>query len=261
MLINRLPPQAGYTWIRQGFWLFKRNPFTFLMLVFLYIFLVQLSMFIPIIGILFILVFSPFISVGFLTASQKVILKESVKPSIYITAIRDLPANLRVRLMKLGGLYAICILLISLISSQFVDIEKLIPLLTNGTITGPQLVQEMYYAIGVAMLFYFPVAMAMFCAPQLIAWQNLSIGKALFGSWMGFWYNKGAFVVYLSTWGTILIAGPLFLGGFFESLGIREFGSYIITPFSMVAITILYCSFFAVWKGCFTDTAKSEFTV
>jgi hypothetical protein len=40
MQINRLSPHAGYIWIRQGMWLFKQSPFTFLMLVFLYIFVV-----------------------------------------------------------------------------------------------------------------------------------------------------------------------------------------------------------------------------
>ena len=56
MQINRVQASTGYVWIRQGIWLFKQNPFTLLMLVFLYVFLVQLSMFIPVIGFIVILI-------------------------------------------------------------------------------------------------------------------------------------------------------------------------------------------------------------
>lgn len=254
MQINRLPPKAGYIWIRQGIWLFKQNPFTFLMLVFLYIFIMQLSMFIPLVGIIVVLVFNPCISVGFLTAAQRVILRQSVKPSIYISAIRELPFTIRMRLFKLGGLYTAFVLLISLVSSQFIDVEKIIPLLTTGEITGPDLIQEMYYALIVAAVLYLPVAMLMWFSPQLIAWQHYSIRKAIFGSWLGFWFNKGPFTVYLCTWAIILTAVPIFVGGIFESLGIKQYASYLITPFSMLAITVFYCSFYAIWKGCFADT-------
>ncbi len=257
MQINRLPPKSGYIWIRQGIWLFKQNPFTFLMLVFLYIFLMQLSMFIPIVGIIFVLIFNPCISVAFLTAAQRVILKQTVKPSIYITAVKELPSVIRMRLFKLGGLYTTFIVLISLVSSQFIDVERIMPLLTSGEITGPDLIQEMYYALIVAAVLYLPVAMLMWFSPQLIAWQNLSIRKAIFGSWLGVWFNKGAFAVYLATWGIILITVPLFVGGIFEALDIKQYASYLITPFSMLSITVFYCSFYAIWKGCFTDTIKT----
>jgi hypothetical protein len=257
MQINRLPPKAGYIWIRQGIWLFKQNPFTFLMLVFLYIFIMQLSMFIPLVGIIVVLVFNPCISVGFLTAAQRVILKQTVKPSIYITAIRELSPTLRIRLLKLGGLYTAFVLFISLVSSQFIDVEKIMPLLTSGEITGPDLIQEMYYAMIVAVVLYLPVAMLMWFAPQLVAWQNCSIRKAIFGSWLGFWFNKGPFAVYLVTWAIVLTAVPLFVGGIFESLGIKQYASYLITPFSMLAITVFYCSFYAIWKGCFVDVTPS----
>jgi hypothetical protein len=136
MHINKVSPQTGYLWIRQGFWLFKQNPFTFLMLVFLYIFVVQLSMFLPIIGFILILVLSPVFSVGFLTACQKVIRKERVAPSVYISPLRELPSGVRKNLLKLGLIYTLLILMLSVISSQFVDVEKLVPLLTATQISA-----------------------------------------------------------------------------------------------------------------------------
>ena len=42
MKLNAVAPKEGYTWIRQGIWLFKQNPLGFLMLVFMYVFAAQL---------------------------------------------------------------------------------------------------------------------------------------------------------------------------------------------------------------------------
>jgi hypothetical protein len=257
MQINRQSPSAGYTWIRQGIWLFKQNPFTFMMLVFLYIFIIQISMFIPIVGLIVVLVLSPVFSVGFLTACQRVIRHEVVRPSIYLSALKDYPSNIRTRLIQLGSIYAILIVILSLISSQFINVEKVIPLITEGNLTGPEVVKEMYLAMCIAVVLYLPIAVVMWFSPQLIAWKNASVAKALFGSWMAFWMNKGAFFVYFSTWAIVLVAIPLFIGAIFESLGISDYASYFITPFSLVAMTVLYCTFYATWKGCFTDTTEN----
>jgi hypothetical protein len=257
MQINRVNAATGYTWIRQGIWLFKQNPFTFLMLVFLYIFVFQLSMFIPIIGFIVVLILSPIFSVGFLTACQKVIRKEVVRPTIYLSPFRDYPRAIRTRLIQLGSIYTLLIILLSLVAAMFIDVEKVIPLIAEGNLTRPELIKEMYVAMIVALTLYLPVAIFMWFSPQLIAWKNLSIPKALFGSWMAFWLNKGAFFIYFSTWAIVLVAIPLFLGALFDALQLSNYASFIVTPFSMAAITVLYCTFFATWKGCFIDSSEA----
>ena len=39
MQLKQAKARDGYLWIRQGFWLFKKNPLAFFMLIFLYIFM------------------------------------------------------------------------------------------------------------------------------------------------------------------------------------------------------------------------------
>ena len=227
--INRVQASTGYVWIRQGIWLFKQNPFTLLMLVFLYIFLVQLSMFIPVIGFVVILILNPVLSVGFLTGCQKVIRKETVRPTIYLSPLKDCPRPIKARLLQLGSIYTILIVFNSFIASQFVDIEKILPLIMEGNLSNPNLVKELYFAMIVAGVLYMPIAMFMWFSPQLIAWKNLSIPKAIFGSWMAFWMNKGAFFVYFSTWAIILLAIPLFLGAIFDAVQLSEYASFVIS--------------------------------
>lgn len=258
MRINQLPPSAGYVWIRQGYWLFKQNPITFFMLVFLYLFVIQFSMLIPVLGLVLVMVCNPIISLGFLTACKKIIRKEPVRPTVYIQPLRETLPSIRSRLFRLGGIYTGLIFLLSIFASQFIDVEKLIPLLTSGNLSSTDLVQEMYTAMIIAAVLYFPIAMLMWFSPQLIAWEGLPINKAMFGSLMAFWLNKGAFFVYFSTWAIILIAVPIFLGASFEALGMKEYASYLVTPISLTAMTILYCSFYATWKGCFIDSTPSD---
>mgnify|MGYP003353529871 FL=1 len=78
MKLNAVAPKEGYTWIRQGIWLFKQNPLGFLMLVFMYVFAAQLAVMIPVIGVFAVLLLTPTLSVGFLTACRQAIQKERI---------------------------------------------------------------------------------------------------------------------------------------------------------------------------------------
>ena len=82
MKLNSVNAQQGYVWIRQGIWLFKQNPLGFLMLVFLYIFLVQLAILIPIVGVFAILLITPSLQFGFMTGCRQTIQKIRLSPLV-----------------------------------------------------------------------------------------------------------------------------------------------------------------------------------
>ena len=44
-----------------------------------------------------------------------------------------------------------------------------------------------------------------------------------------------------------------FIEAFLDGVGLRVAIPFIIPPYSMAALTVMYCSFFATWKACFTD--------
>jgi uncharacterized membrane protein YccC len=37
-----------------------------------------------------------------------------------------------------------------------------------------------------------------------------------------------------------------------SALGLSQYASFVVAPLSMAGLTVMYCSFFATWKGCFT---------
>ena len=73
MQLNKTQASDGYLWVRQGLWLFKKNPLAFLMLVFLYVFIAQFAILIPVFGVFAVLLLTPALTVGFMTACQRVI--------------------------------------------------------------------------------------------------------------------------------------------------------------------------------------------
>ncbi|MBU3546056.1 BPSS1780 family membrane protein [Polynucleobacter sp. MWH-Jannik1A5] len=252
MKLNYVAPKEGYTWIRQGIWLFKQNPLGFLMLVFMYVFAAQLAVIIPVIGVFAVLLLTPTLSVGFMTACRQAIQKERIKPSVYIVALKS-GQMIRKRILQLGLVYAAMIVLLSFILSLLVDFELLLPLMTTDKPITPEALRQVYLVLFFGAMLYVPVAMLMWFSPVLVAWEDMSVPQALFSSALACWSNKAAFFLYLSIWSAILIAIPLTIGMIFDAINLGQVASYIIAPISMAGLTMMHCSFYATWKACFTD--------
>jgi hypothetical protein len=252
MKLNAVTPKEGYTWIRQGIWLFKQNPLGFLMLVFMYVFAAQLAVLIPVIGVFAVLLLTPTLSVGFMTACRQAIQKERIRPTIYLVALQSSPL-IRKRILQLGLIYTALILALSFLLSMLVDFELLIPLISSDKPISPEAIRQIYLILFFGGLLYVPVAMLMWFSPVLIAWADMSVAQALFSSCVACWTNRGAFFLYLAIWGSVLIAIPLMVGMLFDAIDLAQVASYIIAPLSMAGLTVMHCSFFATWKACFAE--------
>jgi hypothetical protein len=252
MKLNSVAPKEGSTWIRQGIWLFKQNPLGFLMLVFMYVFAAQLAVIIPVIGVFAVLVLTPTLSVGFMTACRQAIQKERIRPMVYLIALQSTPI-IRKRILQLGLVYAGMILVLSFILSLLVDFELLLPLMTSDKPITPEALRQVYLVLFFGAMLYVPVAMLMWFSPILVAWADMPVSQALFSSCLACWANKTAFFLYLSIWSAILIAIPLTVGMIFDAINLGQAASFIIAPISMAGLTIMHCSFYATWKACFTE--------
>jgi hypothetical protein len=252
MKLNTVAPKEGYTWIRQGIWLFKQNPLGFLMLVFMYVFVAQLAVIVPVIGVFAVLLLTPTLSVGFMTACRQAIQKERIRPSVYLIALQS-GHFVRNRILQLGLVYAALILLMSFVLSLLVDFETLLPLMTTDKPITPEALRQVYLVLVFGAVLYIPIAMLMWFSPILIAWADMSVPQALFSSWLACWTNKAAFFFYLAIWSAILIAIPLTIGMIFDALNFGQAASFIVAPVSIAGLTIMHCSFYATWKACFTE--------
>jgi len=252
MKLNTVAPKEGYTWIRQGIWLFKQSPLGFLMLIFMYVFAAQLAVIVPVIGVFAVLILTPTLSVGFLTACRQAIQKERIRPMVYLVALQSTPL-IRKRILQLGLVYAALILTLSFTLSLVVDFELLLPLMTSDKAVTPEALRQIYLVLFFGALLYIPIAMLMWFSPVLIAWSDMSVAQALFSSALACWSNRSAFFLYLAIWSAVLIGLPLTVGMTFDALNLGQAASFVIAPISMAGLTIMHCSFFASWKACFTE--------
>jgi hypothetical protein len=212
----------------------------------------QLAVLVPVIGVFAVLLLTPTLSVGFMTACRQAIQKERIRPSVYVIALQSSPL-IRKRILQLGLVYAALILVLSFILSMLVDFELLIPLMTNDRPITPEVVRQIYLILFFGGLLYIPVAMLMWFSPVLVAWADMPVAQALFSSAIACWANRGAFFLYIAIWGAILIAIPLTIGSIFDALDLGQAASFIIAPISMAGLTVMHCSFFATWKACFAE--------
>ncbi len=256
MKLNAVAPKEGYTWIRQGIWLFKQSPIGFLMLIFMYVFFAQLAVLVPVIGVFAVLVLTPTLSVGFMTACRQAIQKERIRPMVYLVALQS-TMLVRKRILQLGLIYAVLILALSFVLSLLVDFELLLPLMTSDKPINPEAIRQIYLVLFFGAILYIPVAMLMWFSPILVAWENMSVPQALFSSYLACWTNRGAFLLYLSIWSAILIAIPILVGATLDSIDLGQVASFIIAPLSMAGLTVMHCSFFAAWKACFVGMEEA----
>ena len=227
MQLIEVSGKQGYVWLRQGAWLFRKNPIGFLLLLFIYLFAVNLLMLVAApIGVFAILLVNPAIFVGFMSACRDTVAGKRVGPASLVAGFRSYGKDAMRGLLKLGGIYGALVLVVSGILMTMV----------------------------MGAVLYIPVAVLFWFAPLLVAWHGVPVGKALFFSWMAVWRNRAAFILYGALVGILLIAIPLFIDAAFASSDANNIAPIIATPYRILVMAVLYCSFYATYRGCFNVT-------
>jgi hypothetical protein len=166
MQLLEVSAKEGYVWFRQGVWLFRKNPLAFLMLLFIYLIAAQLAIFVPLFGIIALLVFTPGLSVGVMTACREVIQNKRVLPTVLLAGFRTNGKQATRNLLVLGGIYAVLVFALSLIATAVVDIGALAPMVLKGEEPRRSRAPTVF-ALMIGALLYTPMAMMFWFAPLL----------------------------------------------------------------------------------------------
>lgn len=252
MRLTEVPAKAGYVWFRQGVWLFRRNPLAFLTIFFTYIFSMMLLSLIPVLGDFLPLLLVPGASVGFMTACREAAAGKPVSPAALIAGFTANGRPAARRLLRLGAAYVLAIALV-FASSALADGGALLKMMLLGAPLNPAALNPelLLAAMMVALTAYIPVAMLFWFAPVLTVWHDLPLRKALFFSWMACWRNRGAMSIYGLCWLALGMSVSLGLTALLRVLGLGAMAVTLLMPVSVVVTTIMYCSFYATYRGCF----------
>ena len=251
MRAQTLPPAAGWQWIMGGFAIFRRNPVMLGMLVVAYWFTVLFLNIVPILGVLIASLAIPGLSVGLMQAARNV---ERGQPVGLQTLYGSLRENGRT-LAILGALY-LCCTLGALGLSSLVDGGDLLRFMLAGNRAERAVVEDADFTLSAlfVMLLMTPVLMAWWFAPVLAAWHRLSVGRALFFSFVACWMNWRPFLNY--GLGLLLVSAiiPGVLLGVLLLIfpGAQGFiTGLVMMPLALIVAPAIFASFYASYRDIF----------
>lgn len=255
--MNQLPANLGWLWVKQGYQYFKKQPLEFATLFFGYLFFMLLVGLIPHIGQILGFVLLPLFTLPFMQACKEIDQGRRVRPGLLFFAFRSPQVA---KLLQLGLLYFVAAI-IALGASALIDdgiFWKVMSgqlTLTAKNVEGTHIMSAMFFS----MLVYLPALMAFWFAGPLIAWQNMSLFKAIFYSFFAMIRATRAFLVYGLTWFALGVILPTIVSVIIAGLtGNPNLILVIMMPFSMVLTIILYCSFYPTYKSIFPDTESTS---
>lgn len=251
MRAQTLPSAAGWRWILGGFAIFRRNPIVLGMLVLTYWFTVIFLNVLPVIGALAASLVIPGLSVGLMQAARLV---ERGQPIGVQTLFGSMKENGRT-LLALGALYLCCTLGV-LGLSTLIDGGDMFRFMLADSRAERAALEDADFILPAlfVMLLMTPVMMAYWFAPVLAAWHRLTLGRALFFSFVACWMNWRPFLTY--GFGLLIVAGvvPGVLLGILLVIfpGAANFITAVVTmPLVLVIAPTVFASFYACYRDIF----------
>lgn len=251
MRAQTLPSAAGWRWILGGFAIFRRNPIVLGMLVLTYWFTVIFLNVLPYVGSLAASLVIPGLSVGLMQAARLVERGQAIGVQTLFGSMKE---NGRT-LIALGALYLSCTLGVLGLSTLLDGGDMFRFMLANSRAERAALEEADFILPALfVMLVMTPVMMAYWFAPVLAAWHRLTLGRALFFSFVACWMNWRPFLTY--GLGLLIVVGivPGVLLGILLLLfpGAANFITAVVTmPLVLVIAPTIFASFYACYRDIF----------
>ena len=247
MLINTVSASTGLRWLIEGARLLRRQPLGLPAMVVVYLMLLLIPAMIPLVGIAFSGVLSPFATVGLMQCFRDAAQGRAPSPAQFAQPFQD--ERSRVHLVRLGLLNAGMLLVVAMLSS----------LLAPQPSTAPQSIEELpLRPLLVQLVLYAPVMVLMWFAPLLAGWHAMTPGKAMFGSAVACARNIGALTVYGLAAAALSAGVSLVLVTVLTALvPSREVLSFFLAPIALVLLTIVQGSFYPMYLSIFARPAAA----
>ena len=205
-----VPAGHGWLWIKQAYRHFRRNPVAWILALVVWIVISMVLSLVPVIGSLATTLLSPVIAAGFMIGCRAQDHGEDFTVNHLFSAFQQ---NFG-QLVLVGGLYLMGMVIIfigifSVLGLSMVELQE--PGASAQVVPDPT---SMILPVAVAMLFFFPLLMAYWFAPALVALDGVSAVTAMKLSFIGCLKNILPFLVYglATTVLGLLAAIPFFLG-------------------------------------------------
>ena len=254
--MNNIPAKNGWLWIRQSFFYFRQQPMELCGLFLCYLFAMLALELVPLVGQVLTFACLPMFTLSFMQACRGLEQGQKVHPRILLYGFA---AARRSRLIRLGLLYLVAAG-IALAASTLIDDGVFWQVISGQIELNEKTVQNshMTAAMLFAMLVYLPALMGFWFAGPLIAWQHMSVFKAVFYSFFASYRAFRVLLVYAIAWFVVGGVLPTLLSMIVASVsGNPNLMVIIMMPLSMLSTTVLYCSFYPSYVTIFGQPAET----
>jgi hypothetical protein len=262
--LNAVPARQGQRWLLQGWQVFRQAPLPLSALLATYLVAWMVVSLLGVLGLSLLLASLPLLSLAYMLATHQVLQKRAVGFSVWAQPFKLTPQRTRAQL-QLCALYLISTVLLMLLAA-WVDggaLERLQDAMANAgrdeaqakvaeaavlaALSDPQFFWGMVLRLIGATL----ISVPFWHAPALVHWGGHGALKALFGSCVGIWTNRAAFVVNGLLWVGVLLAGSLVLSVLLAIVGGGALASLLVMPMVLLMSTVFYCGLYFTFVDCF----------
>ena len=234
----------GWSWITRGFRLFMKSPAIWLALLIIMYASTKLLLYIPILGVVFVLLMPVFI-VGLMDGCRALENGEDLELAHLVRGFRKNAAQLvTIGGVSLVGNLAVVMIVIALGGEAMSSMAKT---LSQNAAVAPQVTEEMRAAtasVGRALLVgtvvSLPLLMALWYAPLLVYFQDLGPLAAMKSSFVGCLRNALPMLVY----GLAILAGMFIAMPFSMALGQYDLALWLLAPVVLPSLYVSYKDIF-----------------
>lgn len=257
MKLNIVPASAGWVWVKQGVGTFLRQPLAMSGLFLLFMGLVSLLSWVPVLGGVLALALLPAATLGLMAAARQAAEGRFPMPTVLATALAA-GRERRMAMLKLGALYAVGFLGVIAVTAVF-DGGAFAQMYLNGAPLTEELAQSAGFqtALWVGMGFNLPLAMLFWHAPALVHWHGVEPAKSLFFSALACWKNKAAMLVFGACWLGVFMLGGLVVSVAAGLLGGQAVVNLLTLPAVMVMASMFFTSIYFTFRDSFTDESPA----
>lgn len=254
MKLQIVPARQGVQWVKLGVRTFFKQPLALSGLFFLFLAVMSVLSIVPVLGNALALALLPGATLGLMAATKEASNGKFPMPMVLVSAFRVGRQQMRAMLV-LGGLYALCFLLVLGLSAM-VDGGKFAKLyLIGGSIT-PELLEEGDFQLAalVAMALYMPLSLLFWHAPALVHWHGVTPIKSLFFSFIACMRNFWAFTVYGVVWMLTFMVTGMLVASLAAVFGSAELVAATLFPTAMLMAAMFFTSIYFTFRDSFETT-------
>ncbi len=248
MQVRTVSAATGWTWLREGLALLRRQAFAFTALVVLYSMVLMVIANIPLIGLPLAAILVPFGTLGITAAGRDAERNVMPLPSLLIDGFKGPQRN---ALLSLGVIHAGLILVLVLVTTLFARDELANWKVVEGQVDAATVAANVPWdAITVATLVYVPILMLTWFAPQLVAWHRQPVAKALFFSLFACWRNRWPFLVLGLAFSGLVVAVSWLFSMLMSLLGVSpQLGSMLMAPIALLLTCVAYSTQYPIYRA------------